>query len=793
MNRTPRHQTAVFLGLMLGVGLLSLLADRADAQGIDPQHRLIAAIHVRGLKVVPEQLVLNQVRSELGGPYDADTVAQDIVRLTHLGRFDKVTARVEPQDDGSVVLIFDVSEQPILTDVQVVGNKAIADQVILGMVLMRPGDPADPFLIEQGLDRIIRAYQDKGYFVVDVTIDRELLEDSQILVYRVREGPRVKIKGIRFEGNTTYTHKQLKSKLRSKAYFPILQKGDLNREQLELDASGVRDFYNARGFLDAQVGRRIDLSPDEKQAVVVFLIEEGRQYLVYQVRVMPPESEGQRLLPDAQVRQHLLLAPGDVFSQDKVGKSVQTLQAVFGQLGYLDVRVQMSSLPHEDEALVDLIVKIEQGLPSVVGKVSVTGNELTRQKVVLRQVRGMDPGRPFDGTGVDLTRRRLADGRLFSEGTVTILGAPGDETRDVLIDVTEATTGSISFGAGVSSDAGVLGAIDLSQRNFDITDTPQTPKEFFTGRAFRGAGQSFALSLQPGDEVSRYSISFREPNVLETDYSFATSLSFFEREFDAYDEERTGGSVSLGRRFGDVWSASTSLRTTAVDISNIDDDAPVDVFAVAGESDVTGVGFGVVRNTTDSNLFPTRGNRWEFNVERVGPLGGDFDFTRISTEFQQFWTVDEDFFGRRTVLSWRVGASIIPEDDEAPFFERLYLGGQSSFRGFEFRGVGPRGIRNDNGTLGDDAVGAEWLLTTGLEYNFPIYTEVLRGVFFSDMGTLTDDPGVDDWRVSVGAGVRIKVPFFGSAPFALDLAVPLLKQDGDEEQVLSFSLDLPFR
>ncbi len=790
---TPKRHITVLLGLIVGLSGLLLEAAPANAQGIDPQDRPISQVRVDGLENVSEQLVLNQIRSLIGEPYDAHTVEQDIIRLTHLGRFDKVTVRVEPIADGSVALIFVVSEQAILTDVQVVGNKAIPDQTILGMVLIRPGDPADPYLIEQGLGRIIREYQNKGHFVADISIDRELLKESDILVYRVREGPRVKIKGIRFEGNSRFTQKQLKSKLRSKAYFPLLRKGNLNREELELDSSGVRDFYHGRGFLDAQVGRRIDLSPDEKSAVVVFLVEEGRQYLVYQVRILPTEQGDQPLLPDAQIRQYMHMVPGDIYLADLATRSSRTLQDLYGQLGFLDVRVNISALPHEDEALVDLVVSIQQGIPSVVGKVSITGNELTRQKVVLRQVRGMDPGRPFDKTGVDRTRRRLANGRLFSEGTVTILGEPQDGTRDVLIDVTEATTGSISFGAGLSSDAGVLGAIDLNQRNFDITDTPQTPKEFFTGRAFRGAGQSFALSLQPGDEVSRYSISFSEPSLLETDYTFGTSLSFFQREFDDYDEERTGGSVSFGRRFGDVWSASTSLRTTTVDISTIDPEAPLDVFAVMGESDLTGIGFSVVRSTTDSRIFPTHGNRWEFNVEQVGGLGGDYDFTKVSTEFRQFWTVEEDFFGRRTVLSWRVKASIIPEDNEAPFFERLYLGGQSSFRGFEFRGVGPRGIQANTGTPGDEAVGGEWLLTTGVEYNFPIYTEVLRAVFFTDMGTLTDDPGVDDWRVSVGTGLRIKVPFFGSAPFALDVAAPIVKQDGDQTQVLSFSLDLPFR
>jgi len=787
---TPRIRVSLMIGLLLG---LSVFAKQAVAQGIDPQGRPIAEVRIQGLENVTEQLVFNHIRSLVGEPYDGEVVEQDLVRLTHLGRFNRVTVEVDPQDDGSVVLIFVVIEQALLTDVQVVGNKAVADQVILGLVLLRAGDPADPYLIEQGLQRIVQTYQQKGFFVADVSVDRELLSESDILVYRVREGPKVKIKGLRFEGNTSYTRKQLKSKLRSKEYFPILQKGELNREQLELDAASVRDFYRQRGYLDAQVGRRIDLAPDEKEAVVTFLIEEGRRYLVSEIRILPPGPGQNRLFPQAQILQYLALSTGDIFSAELLSRSNKTLRDQYGRLGFLDVKVTITPLQHEDDALVDLEVEIQEGLPSIVGKVSITGNELTRQKVVLRQVRGMDPGRRFDLTGVDRTRRRIADGRLFSQGTVTILGEPRDGTRDVLIDVTEATTGSISFGAGLSSDAGVIGAIDLTQRNFDITDTPQTPKEFFSGRAFRGAGQSFALSLQPGNQTSQYSISFRDPYVLESDYSLSTSLLFFQRQRNDYDEERIGGSIGFGRRFGDVWSASTSFRTTAVDITNLDPEVPIDVVAVRGKSDLTGAGFSVVRNTTDSNLFPTRGNRWDVTLERVGALGGDFDFTKISSEFRQFWTVDEDFFGRRTVVNWRVRAAVIPEDGEAPVFERLYLGGQSTFRGFDFRGVGPRGIRSDTGVLGNEAVGADWLLTTGAEYNFPIYSEVLRAVFFTDMGTLTDDPGVEDWRVSIGTGLRIKIPIFGSAPFALDLAVPIVKQETDEEQVLSFSLDLPFR
>ena len=159
------------------------------AQAIDPANRPIQAIRVEGIKQVSQQLVLNQVRLAPGDPYDPKVVEQDIVRITHLNRFDSVEARVEPQEDGSVVLVYVVSELPLVSDVQVVGNKAISDQELLGLVGMQAGDPADSFLIGRGIKRIKKAYENRGYFVADVIIDKELLNESSILIFRVREGP----------------------------------------------------------------------------------------------------------------------------------------------------------------------------------------------------------------------------------------------------------------------------------------------------------------------------------------------------------------------------------------------------------------------------------------------------------------------------------------------------------------------------------------------------------------------------------------------------------------------------
>ncbi len=765
-----------------------------NAQVVDLANRPVAEVRIEGLKQVSDTLVRNQLRMLPGEPYDPRVVEEDIVRITHLGRFDAVSARVEPRDDGSLVLIYAVKEQPLIADVQFVGNKRLTDQTLFEKVLLRAGDPIDPFLIDSGIRAIRDEYHNKGYFVVDVQTDKELLEESNILIFRVREGPLVKIRGITFDGNTVFADHELRSRIKSETYFPIFKKGELNREQLELDAARVRDFYRERGYLDAEVGRRIDIAPDQRGAVVVFVVSEGRQYTVDEVKI-----QGNHLFPTDQILNRLDIRSGDVFSTDKLRRSRDALIDMYGKLGFIETAIEINRVFHEDEALVDLLVEIKEGGSYLVGKVVIRGNEVTKDKVIQRQLRGMDPGRPFDRTGVSVTERRLRESPLFSEATVSVLGKPEEPVRDVLIDVKEKNTGSLSFGAAVGSDAGVVGAIDLTQRNFDIADLPESWGEFFSGKAFRGAGQYFAITLQPGDELSQYRVSFREPYLLESDYFLDMSLFYFTREREGYDEERWGGSTGIGQRFGDVWSVALAARYEAITIDNIEPDAPVDVFAVEGDSTLTGLGIKATRDTTDSLIFPTQGSRWNIGLERIGALGGDYDFTKLSMDYNKFWSVDEDFFGRRTIIRFRHELGYIFEEDEAPLFERLYAGGHRSFRGFEYRGVGPRGIRADTGTVGDDPVGGEWLFLLGLEYNVPVWggptpsQDLLRMVFFTDTGTVQKDLGFDEYRVSVGFGLRLKIPFLGQAPFAIDFAVPLLKEDGDETQYVSFDLAVPFR
>jgi len=782
----PGRYAAVLLAGMF----LMFLAVRVNAQGVDFENRPVAEIRVEGLQQVPEQLIRNQIRISVGDPYDSRLVQEDVVRITHLGRFQSVEVRVEQTESGTVIVTYVMDEQPLISDVRVVGNKNISDNELLSLMVLRSGDPVDPYLIDRGLAAIKREYESKGYFVTDVTIDGDLLKESGVVLVRVREGPKIRIRGIAFEGNTVFSGKELKSQLQSKTYIFLLRGGEMSREMLDSDADRLRNYYHDRGYIDAQVGRRIDVAPNQRDATVVFFVEEGGRYIVDTLKI-----EGNEVYSDEQLKEVMELQIGDVFSDNRLKKSTETLTAYYGKIGYIHTRILIERQRHLTEPKVDVVVGVTEGKAYEVGRIAIRGNDITRDRVITRQIRGLEPGKPFDGTGIKKTADRLKATQWFEDAKITILGEREDDVRDVLIEVQEKNTGSLSFGAGISSDAGVVGAVELTQRNFDITDTPESAGEFFSGKAFRGAGQYFSLAISPGDEVSNYSISFRDPYFLDTAYFFDSSLFFFERERDDYDEQRVGANFGFGKAFGDIWQASVSTRVENIDISSIDIDAPDDVFAVEGTSTLTALTFGIARSTVDSRIFPTRGSRLNISLSQVGALGGDFDYTSFVVNFKKFWTVDEDFLGRRTVFSARTQFGYLFPHDDAPIFERFNAGGHRTFRGFDFRGIGPR--QNFDNILGnpvdnDESLGGDFLFLLSFEYNVPIYKEIVRMVFFVDSGTVEDDFEITTYRVAVGAGLRLNIPFLGQAPFAFDLAFPIVKAGDDETRVFSFDIALPF-
>jgi len=768
--------------------------------------RPIVEIRFDGIEEASPALVRNQLRTAVGDPFDSQTVSEDIRRLFRLGRFYRVSASAELLDDGGVVVIFSFVEAPTIVDVAVSGNTKLNDEEIASVIDLVAGTFVDEHQIDNARRSIEALYRSRGYYLAEVTVDENELRDGVVL-FLVREGQRVRITDIRFRGNKTFTNGQLIRRVTTKR-AGILKKGPLDYEKLDADVAALVRWYLDHGFLDVRADREVIISSDGREAIVTFLIDEGSRHRLRSVKMINIETPGAPLIiSDEQASGLMRLKPGDVYSVDKLSASIESVRKAYWALGYVNVLVDTRERRAVDSPEIDLEIRVREGEQIRTGEVVVQGNSITKRDVILRQTR-MLPDRPLDRADVNETRDRLISGRLFrppgpgspTPGVKVTLQPEDPEMpgyRDVLIQVEETNTGRFSVGAAVNSDAGVIGSVSIQESNFDLGAFPNSIDELIAGEAFRGAGQSFNLTLAPGTEVQTYSLTLTEPYLFESDNSLTVGGAFRTRRFNDYDEKRLGFSTRIGRRFGDRWVAALTLRAEQVNLDNIDANAPVDLFEVEDANMILGVGVQLIRTTVPfaERISPSRGARTELGIEQIF---GDFNFTKLRVEHSLFLPIREDIDGRVSVLSFDFKANWIPQNNEAPIYERYFLGGRS-FRGFDFRGVSPRGIRADNGLIGVDPVGGTWSFFAGTEYQHPLYgvnprtgQPIMALVVFVDTGTVTKDPGFDDYRVSVGFGFRLRIPALGQAPLAFDFGFPLVKQARDEQRLFSFSVDLPF-
>jgi outer membrane protein insertion porin family len=820
LARLSRHRVTTHTIFRLNAALACLitaltfshLAPQAHAQDlaqdvppeVEPyQGREVTDVRIEGLRRVDERFARNQLRTTTGRPLDWRTVQIDLRNLERLGEFRRVEAFLEVDDDLTVAVVFRVEEAAIIEDVEVVGNRALSDAELLGTIAqtrLLAGVTIDDYRIGAAARAIEQAYRDEGFYQADVTFDEREFEDSGLVIFRIREGERLRITSIRFEGNRAFTDRVLREEVRSRV-ADLLNDGPLDDAILEADIRSLINFYSNRGYLDVRVGHEILPSPDGREAIVTFIVDEGPLYVLRAVEVVPARAndDGLDVLSPEQVKGLLTISPGDVFSQLERNRSVDAVRDALRQMGYIDAEVDQQTFKDPDTNEVDLRLAINEGRRYKTGLVLTTGHDTTQSRVIRRETELL-PGHYLDGTAIDETELRLRRTRIF-RGPAP--GYPGPRVvpqpvdprypayRDVLIEVDETRTGSLGFGASIGSDQGVVGAINLVERNFDLYDTPDSIGEFLRGESFRGAGQTFNLAIQPGNQVSTFSVGLSEPALFESDYAAGGNLFFRTREFDEFDEQRFGGRLSFSRSFGTRWSGGLNLRGEAIDVSNIDETSTVDLFDVEGENALTSIGFSLSRNTTDDFVRPTRGTNTRLGVEQVGALGGDFDYTRLSIEHAAFLKVDEDYLGRPTVLRLSAASGWIIQEDQAPLFEREFLGGRS-FRGFDFRGIGPVGLRNDTGQPSGDQVGGDFSFFLGAELQRPLVQDIVTGVVFLDTGTVVDDIALDDYRVAAGFGVRISVPQLGPVPIALDFGFPIVSEDTDDTRIFSFFVDVPF-
>ncbi len=758
------------------------------AQDANSTGQTIAAIKVEGNVSVKQTEVLAKVRSRQGRIFDTQTAAEDTKRIAEIPGVEYCYYHTKLLD-SQVELTFVVVEKNIIRSIEFEGNKAYRDKKLQEKLGFKVGDYLDPVLAQTYVTTIVEFYRKNGFPYTEVTLDATKVPLGK-LIYTVREGPRVKIVSVKFAGNKNIKSDSLKKIVKTKTKSFVVFQKYYQEDRLTEDTSKLRKAYQKRGYLDAKIEARQQFNADKTKVKITFAIEEGIAYSVEAVSFAGNVEYDNKKLYDL-----LTLRENQVYNEQKAELDTRELVKNYKENGFIDAKVERT-LKFVTDKTVAIEYSIKEGNQFRIGQIIVTGNENTKDKVVRRILDEYDfqPGNFYNaniarGDGKGELEKILQRSLLTERDGATITPAEGktEDQKDARVNIIEGKTGMVMLGAGISSDAGVIGQISFEQRNFDIEDKPESLKDLISGKKFRGGGQTLRISAQPGTEISQFSVSFTEPYLNDKPVSLDLVGSKWERFRESYDETRTKGYVGLEKRYKDKWRRSIGFRAENVKVTDLEDDAPVEIRDVEGSNFLAGVRVGLGRTLVDDIYNPAKGHSFEIGYEQVA---GDHTFGVPSITFRKYHTLYEDIAERKTVLAGKFLAATTVSD--APPFEKFYAGGTGTYgiRGFEYRGVSTRGLQtNVANPEKEDPIGSDWIVIANAETTLPLVGDTISALFFVDSGAI-DTGGV---RVGAGAGIQILIPqWFGPVPMRFELAAPLMKDEDDETQTFSFSVGALF-
>ncbi len=761
-----------------------LLAGTLPAQDFEGKKITSVDIRYNGPKTVNEEVLRSQMSTSAGSTYRAENLDKDITALYESGYVDDVRFLAEPAGEG-VKLIAEVTTRPLRGGVGFIGNTVFTDQKLAKETKLKSSGVMSDAEILEARRNLEKYYQGHGY--PDVTVshriqntDREGLAD---LIFVIDEGSKSEIRKIRFEGNHNLTDPELRKemKVKEKGWFSWLTKsGRFQSDKLDEDLDAILDYYRSKGYLRvSSPGIRREPVKDGRVDLVI-PIEEGEKYTVAGVgfgkmTVFKPEE----LYPA------LTLNGNDAYNSKKMRDDVTMIRSYYGSRGYADATVT-PDIRAAGPNRVEIIYNIEEGSVYRVGRVNIAGNTKTKDKVIRQEI-PLKPGDMFNTVELETTKSRLDNMQYFSDVQVSETPA-GAGYRDVDVLVEEKATGSVGVGIGFSSVDSVVGFLTLEQSNFDL----------FNPWNFTGGGQRFAMNLRLGSERSEFSVSLVEPWFLDRKLALGTELFYKQSNYfsDWYEQTNAGGAVSLRKPLGPKSYIKGELR-----VENVEIDSEVgasDTFdagngtgsefyeeKIGGDFLRSALAFNYVWDTRDSSILPRTGHKLDLGMTYAG-LGGDVETFTVSVQGQKYWNLKWD-----SILSVNGELAFVDSvgSGDVPIFERMFLGGGRTLRGFEFRDVGPR----DTGYT-DDVYGGNSLGFISMEYTVPII-ETIRAAVFYDTGFVNAgswDPSPSDLYSDVGVGVRLKLPI-SPMPLALDYAIPVSSPDDEADKGGQFNFYLNYQ
>lgn len=779
--------------LIWGCLLLSLpaAAQSFDDEPVDEgELPRVAAVEVAfiGSQNVSEEAVRARIQLRAGQPFSQTLVDRSVRTLYETGLFDFIEAEVEPEASG-VRIIFRVQSKYRVQEVRYVGNEAYSDSRLRSKTELRAGLTLDERVVRADRDAILEYYREKGYTraTVDYEIERNEETGLGTVSYIINEGVKLRIDKVEFVGNEAISSGDLRGVMETSrwGWFSwLLGTGRFDEKQFQEDLDALRVFYKDAGYLDVNISEanvRLDY-PTEDELVITITVDEGRQYRLGEVTI-----EGNSVFDNELVRRTLRMEPGDVFSPTAVDEDVEGVRDLYGAVGYLETIVRAEREPNVETGDIDLTYRIEEGERFFVESVEIEGNTKTRSVVILREL-ALSPGRVFNMVWMKNSEARLRNTRFFEEVTLRpeTTNIPG--RKDLKVSVKEARTGQFQFGAGFSTLENAVFFFEFQQSNFDL----------FNHRSFfQGDGQKFRVYGAIGSSSNEVLISFEEPWLFDQRLAFGVELFRRENRFNSslYDEVRTGLELYLRKRLFELVDGQVAYRLESVDLQDVGSSAPRTIREESEFSPriISKATLTLVRDTRDDLIFTTRGSRFQVSTSFAG-IGGDTEYVQIETR-NAVYIPTFDFMEQVLSVLVRAGTFWEYSGEQTPFFDRYYLGGPNTLRGFDFRDVSPlsrnqtildggtepgdeRGVipfgSVDDGALSSfyESIGGNSYGFTSVEYTFKII-DVLRVAFFYDWGFVNpDDFDFNPRHFHDNWGIGIRLLVLGN-PLRLDYGIPI--------------------
>jgi outer membrane protein insertion porin family len=750
-----------------------------------------------GFKSVSEEFVFSHIQLRRGMNYNTALVDQSIRTLYGTGHFEFVEVNVEDSENGSVNVIFEVIPKYTIERITYSGNQKYKEGRLSSEGELQAGVPLDEYQVSEAADKIEAYYVKKGY--PDVTVDYRIQRDGDtgfaVVLFDIGEGSNVKIKGLLIEGNSVIKDKELAKVLETQQtdwLSWLTGSGRFDEVKFKEDLELLRAYYRNQGYLDVVIDADdvvLDYKDDD-QLYITIPVAEGELYTVGKLSI-----DNATIFTTSELLGAVKTATNDPFSPEKVDAAASAVREYYTSRGYLDAGVRAERVPNMNTGAIDVVFRVRESEKFYVESIKVEGNTITKTRVIIREL-ALRPGDVFDLKRMETSENRLRNTRYFGDVRMNPEATNVPGRRDLSITVSEGRTGNFTFGAGFGSVESAVVYFELTQGNFDL---------FNYRSGFRGDGQKFRFRASLGTTSNEVLIAFEEPWLFEQRLAFGVELFRTESDYNSsdYNELRTGFELYLRRRLFELVEARMSYRLEMVEIFDVDfgpdlsndnpdgsrpNDGVADVYQAAngGADVVSKIGLSLLRDTRNSLMFTRSGNRTSLSSELAG-IGGDVNYLKLEARTAQFIPTFDAYDQTLSIIG-RIGtASPYGNSDDVPFYDRFYLGGPDSLRGFEHRDVGPRDSDD-----GEQAVGGNSYGMLSFEYGFRL-AEPLGLVAFYDMGFVNEseyDFSPSGYASNWGVGARI---ILMGSPLKLDLGIPLTVPDNAEDNGAQFNFSFGTR